>query len=106
MEDDAEEEEGEEEEAEEEAEEDEEGDDEDEEPATKKAKRGSGGAATGAAATDVRAFAARLKPGTLKHTCFVLLQRAGATGMDTNEMLEAATKEVGTETTMTTSSTS
>ena len=42
---------------------------------------------------DIKRFAARLRPGTLKHTCFVLLQRAGRDGMETNAMLETAEKE-------------
>jgi hypothetical protein len=47
----------------------------------------------GDARDDVCAFAAKLRPGTLKHTCFVLLQRVGAAGMETNAMLETAVKE-------------
>jgi len=44
-------------------------------------------------AGDVKLFAARLRPGTLKHTCFVLLQRALGEGLETNEILEKATAE-------------
>ena len=42
---------------------------------------------------DVKNFAARLRPGTLKHTCFVLLQRAGVEGLTTDAILERAVDE-------------
>ena len=42
---------------------------------------------------DVKTFAARLRPGTLKHTCFVLLQRAGVDGMTTDAILDSAVDE-------------